>query len=84
LVVHELLIRVMADLSVPVGETYGDLGVNFRAIVARILAAYVEPHMDEIRACHEAVRAEILQRIEAELAAIHASPGPAEGPPRRG
>ncbi|GJD55426.1 hypothetical protein [Methylobacterium dankookense] len=84
LVVHELLIRVMADLSVPVGETYGDLGVNFRAIVARIRAAYVEPHMDEIRACHEAVRGEVSQRVAAELAAIHARPAPAQDKPRRG
>ena len=38
LVVHELLIRVMADLSVPVGETYGDLGVNFRATSGPVIA----------------------------------------------
>jgi hypothetical protein len=84
LVVHELLIRVMADLSVPVGETYGDLGVNFRAIVARIRSAYVEPHIDEIRAEHAAVRDAVAQRVAAELDAIHARPAPAEAPPRRG
>ncbi|MGT2480873.1 hypothetical protein ACU4GR_23280 [Methylobacterium oryzae CBMB20] len=30
LVAHEVLIRVMSDLSVPVGAVYADLGVNFR------------------------------------------------------
>ncbi len=30
LALHEVLIRVMADLSVPDGEKYEDLGINFR------------------------------------------------------
>ena len=30
LALHEVLIRVMSDLSVPDGEKYEDLGVNFR------------------------------------------------------
>ena len=83
LAVHAVLIRVMADLSVPVGETYGDLGVNFRAIVARILAGYVAPRMGEIEACHAAVRTALAERIGAELAAIRA-PQVRERPRPRG
>ena len=50
LVVHEVLIRVMSDLSVPVGAVYADLGVNFRAIVATILREGVEPRLGEVEA----------------------------------
>ncbi len=50
LVLHELLIRVMADISVPDGNRYEDLGINFRSITRTILAKYIEPHMGELEA----------------------------------
>ena len=37
LAVHELLIRVTADVSVPDGPNYEDLGINFREITETIL-----------------------------------------------
>lgn len=43
LIVHEVLIRVMADLSVPDGKVYEDLGINFRRMVGIILSKYVAP-----------------------------------------
>lgn len=43
LIVHEVLIRVMADLSVPDGKVYEDLGINFRRMVGTILSKYVAP-----------------------------------------
>ena len=45
LVVHELLIRVSADIFVSDGSKYEDLGVNYRNIVDSILRNYIEPHM---------------------------------------
>ena len=48
LVVHELLIRVSADIFVDDGSKYEDLGVNFRAVVDRILVGYIEPQMAQI------------------------------------
>ena len=36
----EPLIRVMADLSVPDGEKYGDLGINFRQMTATIMGTF--------------------------------------------
>ena len=48
LVVHELLIRVSADIFVSDGSRYEDLGVNFREVVATILRDYIEPHNDAI------------------------------------
>ena len=48
LVVHELLIRVSADIFVSDGSKYEDLGVNFREVVDRILTGYIEPQMAQI------------------------------------
>jgi len=48
LVVHELLVRVSADIFVSDGSKYEDLGLNFRKLVASILAGYIEPHMKQI------------------------------------
>src|ERR671919_367419 len=54
LVVHELLIRVMANISVPDGPAYADLGVNFRKITETIHRSHIDPHLAEIvRAYHE-------------------------------
>ena len=43
LLLHELLIRVMADFSVPTGEKIGDLGINFREMTNRLLHRHIEP-----------------------------------------
>ena len=48
LVVHELLIRVSADIFVSDGSKYEDLGNNFRRVVDDILHGYIEPHRHEI------------------------------------
>src|SRR6188472_2327022 len=48
LALHELLLRVTADVSVPDGQRIEDLGINFREIVAVILTRYVMPRMGEI------------------------------------
>lgn len=48
LVVHELLIRVSADIFVSDGSKYEDLGVNFRKVVSTLLDDYIQPHMPEI------------------------------------
>ena len=71
LVVHELLIRVSADIFVSDGSRYEDLGLNFRAVVARILEGYIEPHIDEIRQRFERLRQEseaiVGKRLQEEL-----------------
>lgn len=56
LALHEVLVRVMADLSVPDGDRYEDLGINFRAMTARIMAGYVEPELDAITTLFTRVR----------------------------
>ena len=74
LVVHELLIRVTADISVPDGPSYEDLGINFRRIAGTILSRYLEPRMPEIRRAYDALRAQALRLIEAELASSLSAP----------
>ncbi|CAA2140637.1 hypothetical protein [Methylobacterium bullatum] len=76
LVVHEVLIRVMADLSVPVGRTYGDLGVNFRAMVGTILRDGIASHEDEISDLLDRVRSDATQVLHRELSAMFLSKGP--------
>jgi hypothetical protein len=53
LIVHEVLIRVMADLSVPDGKVYEDLGINFRRMVGIILSRYVAPERANIVAAFD-------------------------------
>jgi hypothetical protein len=88
LVLHELLIRVTADLSVPDGQRVEDLGINFREMTRVILARHVEPHMNAITAAYDGMRRELAQMIEAELAggmATSATAGsPTSGPPKSG
>ena len=88
LVLHELLVRVTADFSVPDGSRIEDLGLNFRRIVRDLLAHYVEPEMDAIAAACATLRRELAAIIDEELAAPpgHPSAGPApaaKGPAAR-
>jgi uncharacterized protein YoaH (UPF0181 family) len=73
LALHELLIRVSADFSVPDGEKIEDLGINFRRIVRELLARYVEPRLDEIEALYRATQQAIAPKIDLETAAAFAS-----------
>jgi hypothetical protein len=58
LALHEVLIRVMADLSVPDGDRYEDLGINFRHITATIMRQYVAPELAAITSLFEQVKGE--------------------------
>ena len=70
LALHELLIRVTADLSVPDGSKIEDLGINFREITRCILTRYVEPERNAIAATYDAVRRDVSAVIETELSAL--------------
>ena len=75
LLLHELLIRVMADFSVPTGEKIGDLGINFREMTNRLLRRYIEPEMAAIVAEYDEVRRRLLDEIGAALSVLTAGPG---------
>ena len=55
LALHEILIRVMAELSVPDGDRYTDLGENFRAITARIFDRHIAPRLPDCARLHTQV-----------------------------
>ena len=71
LVVHELLIRVSADIFVSDGSKYEDLGVNFRAVVTRILDDYIEPRSGQIIERFDQLRIDtsalVVKQLETEL-----------------
>lgn len=70
LVVHELLIRVTADLSIPDGPNYEDLGINLRSMVAVVFDGYVKPEMAVIDAAYETVRSDAKQFIDQQLSKL--------------
>ncbi len=83
LVLHELLIRVTADLSVPNGPRVEDLGINFRDMTGTILTDHIAPHMDEIAASHEALKRAATALIAEELSStLFAASAPAPAAPR--
>jgi hypothetical protein len=56
LVLHEVLIRVIADLSVPDSEKYEDLGINFRQMTATIMGKYIAPELAAITSLFEQLK----------------------------
>jgi hypothetical protein len=80
LAVHETLIRVTADIAVPDGPNYEDLGINFREIIRTILAGYVEPHMAEIVEAYADLRNRVARLIKDELSAMIFAPRGATRP----
>jgi hypothetical protein len=73
LIVHELLIRVTADLAVPDGPNYGDLGINLRSMTATILEKYITPEMTPLVAVYDDLRRDAAQLIERELTSYFAA-----------
>jgi hypothetical protein len=86
LALHEILVRVTADLSVPSGSRVEDLGINFRRMVNTLVADHIAARMGEVVAAYDALRTALASTIEAELAArIFASASPtAAAAPARG
>ncbi len=73
LALHELLVRVMADLSVPDGPRVEDLGINFRAMTSTLLERYVAPRMKDIEQTYRRLEREIATLAGAELEAAFAA-----------
>ena len=73
LLLHELLIRVMADFSVPDGSRIGDLGINFREMTNRLLERHIEPEMPTIAREYVATRRRLSDEIGSALTLIAGS-----------
>ena len=83
LALHEVLIRVTADLSVPDGSRIEDLGINFRKMTRSLLERCIEPRMIEIDALYDAARRRLSEIIESELTRLFAAPATVSEPPLR-
>jgi hypothetical protein len=77
LALHELLVRVTADLSVPDGSRIEDLGINFRQITRALLSQAIAPKMDSLAAVYDNVRRELSTLIAREVAALFGAPATA-------
>jgi hypothetical protein len=80
LIVHELLIRVTADLNAPDGPNYEDLGISLRGIVARIFDTYVPPHKAELERTFADLQTEVRDRLALMLDRDLAPPKPEPEP----
>src|ERR1700686_5724518 len=71
LALHEVLIRVTADLSVPDGSRIEDLGINFRQMTGILLKRCIEPRMSEIDAIYVAAKRRLSEIVANELASLY-------------
>jgi hypothetical protein len=81
-----VLIRVMADLSVPDGEKYEDLGINFRQMTATIMDKDIAPELAGITSLFEQLKreaAEFLDRTQGETASDIERPDSPKSSPSR-
>jgi len=67
LALHEVIVRVTADIAVPEGRSEELFGQNFRQISGNILTNYVVPHRERFEALHAAIRGQALERLRAIL-----------------
>ena len=74
LVVHELLIEVTADLSIPDGPNYEDLGINLRSMVATQPAPISRSACNPLVGTQSKWRSRTPRRINARVAAIDTPP----------
>ena len=74
LALHELLIRITGDFSVPDGRRYADLGINFRSVVDTILKHDILPVMADITTGFNSLKCDIKQEIDEELAKLQDVP----------
>jgi len=71
LALHELIVRITADIVVREGEMEEDLGINFRTIARRIFSKYIIPGLMQIEHGFDTMRTRIedltTQELEAAL-----------------
>ena len=82
LALHELIIRVTADITVLEGRDEIALGKNFRRIVRTILSKYIQPHMGEITQAYAQLQQSIYERVRKELQSTLFAAGKTESPAR--
>src|SRR5208337_1968312 len=83
LALHELLLRVTADIEVydPEDAKVDSLGIEFRRIVETIHTQYIAPRMGELVRSYESVRGKIAAIIDKELTVLFGRQAPFARPP---
>lgn len=77
LIAHEVVIRVTADLNIPDGQRYADLGISLRGMIDTVLERHVAPEMPRLVAMFARLRAEVESCLHEEIeAALVPSPAP--------
>jgi hypothetical protein len=83
LVLHELLVRVTADIVALEGEDEFGLGVHFRQIAEQLLCDYIEPNLASITQAHVELRQQVETLVRKELTSALIAPVQAKEPERR-
>ena len=78
LVLHELIVRITADIVVLEGETEEDLGINFRTIARKIFSKYIIPGLMQIEHGFDTMRTRIEDLTTQELEVALLQPTPAK------
>ncbi len=76
LVLHELIVRITADILVLEGETEEDLGINFRNIARKLFSKYVIPGLMKIEHEFDTMRTRIEDMTRRELEIALRPPAP--------
>lgn len=83
LIVHELLPRITRNITVEAGDSYEELGVNFRKVANTLMDRYIQPRMEEFHEHYEALRSRAETMVLQELDATLFAPEKAALPPKR-
>lgn len=81
LVLHELIVRITADIVVLEGDTEEDLGINFRSITRRVLDHYIQPRLMQIEQSYHTVYRRIEELVQRELDSMIERLSPPRVPP---
>ena len=67
LIAHEVVIRVTADLNIPDGQRYEDLGISLRGMINAVLERHVAPEMPRLVAAFARLRTEVESCLREEI-----------------
>ncbi|MEM7562486.1 MAG: hypothetical protein AAF353_05465 [Pseudomonadota bacterium] len=74
LVLHELIVRINADIVVLEGEAEPDLGINFRNIANQIFNQHIIPNLMQIEHAYETMRSKLEDITREELERVIGAP----------
>lgn len=84
LMVHELLVRITADLLVPAGDRVEDLGIHFRRMADQLLAGGIEASLPAFEALHSGCSQALDARLSVWMGMLTDDPSVAPAPVQMG